>query len=186
MKPHIGLKESFTVSGFFKQQDQVDTVLTECLRLGIPRDLIDVALSEGAAAKFPTLRAKKNTDSWFAWTGRGALAGLLISSALTLGIILLMGYEVTDQMALVQLLGPDIGIIVGAALGALYGWLRESDTNVVMQRALQRDDAMLLLVYLQPPEEAKRIEKILLRHGGEAVNSQPTELSPAEVVSATR
>lgn len=186
MKSHARLKESFTVSGFFKQQGQVDSVLTECLRLGIPRDLIDVALSEEAAARFPSLRAKKNTDSWFAWTGRGALAGLLISSALTLAIILLAGYEVTEKMALVQLLGPDIGIIVGAALGALYGWLRDSDTNVVMQRALQRNDAMLLLVYLQPPEEAARIEQIFSRHGGEEVNSQPTASNPAQAASATQ
>ncbi|MFL9609981.1 hypothetical protein ACKF11_07835 [Methylobacillus sp. Pita2] len=186
MKPHAALKESFTISGFFKQQGQVDNVLAECLRLGIPRDLIDVALSEKAAAKFSSLRAKKNTDSWFAWTGRGALAGLLISSALTMAIILLAGYEVTEKMAFVQLLGPDIGIIVGAALGALYGWLRDSDTNVVMQRALERDDAMLLLVYLQPPGEAARIEQIFGRHGGEEVSLQPTELNPAEAASATK
>ncbi|MCB5191470.1 hypothetical protein LG198_12095 [Methylobacillus arboreus] len=180
MKPHAKLKESLTVSGFFTDQRQVDNVLSDCLRLGIPRDLIDVALSEEAAAKFPALKARKNTDSWFAWTGKGALAGLLISSALTLVIILLAGYEVTNSLALVQLLGPDIGIIVGAALGALYGWLRESDTNTLMQRATQRNDAMLLLVYLQPPEEAARIARIFTLHGGEEIASDQAPLTLAE------
>jgi hypothetical protein len=169
MNVHAGTSASLAVSGFFTQREQVDQALSACLGLGIPRDLIDVAISEKAASKFKQLKAKRNTDHWFAWTGRGALIGLLISILLTLGIVMLKGYEISDSMALVQLLGPDIGIIVGAAIGAIYGWMIESDNNVLMQRADEREDAMLFLVYLQPQEEAEKIRQILADHGAESI-----------------
>lgn len=164
-----GSKPSLAVTGFFTQRQQVEKALSACLFLGIPRDLIDVAISEKAADKFKQLKAKRNNDHWFAWTGRGALIGLLISVVLSLGIVLFKGFEISDSMALVQLLGPDIGIIVGAAIGAIYGWLIESDNNGLMQRADERDDAMLFLVYLQPPSEAEKVRDILIENGGESV-----------------
>jgi hypothetical protein len=169
MNVHHKAGPSLAISGFFTQPEQVDKALSACLSLGIPRDLIDVAISEKAADKYKQLKAKRNTDHWFAWTGRGALIGLLISIVLTLGIVSLKGYEISDSMALVQLLGPDIGIIVGAAIGALYGWFIESDNNVLMQRADERDDAMLFLVYLQPPSEAEKVRNILIQNGCESV-----------------
>lgn len=168
-------RESLTVSGFFQQPQQVDKVLAACLQRGIPRDLIDLALSEQAAARFTALKPGRNTDNWFAWTGRGALAGLLISAVLTLGIILTMEYEVSERMAVIQLLGPDIGIVVGAVLGAIYGWLHESETNALMQRAAERDDAMLLLVYMQPPDEAAQVADIFSTHGGQGVLAEPMQ-----------
>ncbi|MCB5186636.1 hypothetical protein LG200_01305 [Methylobacillus caricis] len=177
MKQKAPLKESLAVSGFFLEQRQIDEVLSACLQRGIPRDLIDVALSEQAAPKFTQLKARKNTDSWFAWTGKGALIGLLSSALLSLGIILTKGYEVTNQLALVQLLGPDIGIILGATFGALYGWIRGNETNVLMQRATDREDAMLLLVYMQPPDEARQVEKIFSTCGGQAIISEPMPVS---------
>ncbi|HSI44262.1 MAG TPA: hypothetical protein VK949_07960 [Methylotenera sp.] len=160
---------ALTVSGFFKQISQVDNVLFKCLKLGIPRDLIDIAVSEKAATKFNQLKAKRNTDNWFAWTGRGALLGLLTSITLTLGLILLEGYDISNQLALIQLLGPDIGVIVGAFIGALYGWLKESDNNVLMQRAEQREDALLMLVYRQSPDMAEKIQQIFREQNAEAI-----------------
>ena len=169
-----GSRPSLAVSGFFTQRQQLDKALSACLSLGIPRDLIDVAISEKAADKFKQLKAKRNTDHWFAWTGRGALIGLLISIIFSLGILLIKGYEISDSMAIVQLVGPDIGIIVGAVLGAIYGWFIESDNNVLMQRADERDDAMLFLVYLQPSGEAEKVRDILVDNGGESVVLQDT------------
>lgn len=168
---------SFTVSAFFTVPNQVDHALSACLRLGIPRDLIDLAISEPAAAKYPQLKPGKNRDAWFAWTGKGALAGLLLSSLATLTIVLLQGFEVSSQAALVQLLGPDIGIVLGAVIGAVYGALKESKTNQLMLRSLEREDAMLLLVYMQPQEEAEKVSQVLTSHGGEAVQVEATVIA---------
>jgi hypothetical protein len=156
--------QSFNISAFFTQQYKVDQALSDCLALGIPRDLIDVAVSEKAAAKFKLAKANRNTDHWFAWTGRGAFAGLIFSIVLSLAIVLIQGYSISNGLAFVQLLGPDIGIIVGAALGSIYGFLKESENNVLMQRAQERDDAMLFIVYFQPPAEAQKVHQILIEN----------------------
>ena len=160
---------SFTVSAFFTQEKAIDTAITACLHRGIPRDLIDVAVSSGAAAKFYPGAAGPNRDSWFSWAGRGALTGLLLSSALALIILFFSGYETSRPMAIIQLLGPDLGVLIGAALGALYGWLKPGDLKRQMQRALDRSDAALVLVHLQPAHAADEVKSIFRQYGGEFV-----------------
>lgn len=164
--PH---NDSFTVSAFFISEQAINRAIMACLHRGIPRDLIDVAVSSKTSAKFYGGAAGPNRDGWFSWTGRGALAGLLISSAIALVILLFAGYEASKPMAIIQLLGPDLGILIGAALGALYGWLKPGDTRPQMQRALNREDAALMLVHLQPVTEADEVRKVLEQHGSEHV-----------------
>ena len=168
---------SFTVSGFFNTEQSIEQAMQDCLRRGVPRDLIDVAVSPGAAGKFYGGRASTNRDSWFSWTGRGALIGLIISALLSLGIILLPGYDTSPIMAYVQLLGPDIGILLGAAIGAIYGLLKPGDIKPQMLRALQRDDAALLLVHLQPEKEAAEIGAIFTRHAAESVEIEQDDIT---------
>lgn len=160
---------SYTVSAFFNRESAISAAINDCLHRGIPRDLIDVAVSPQAAQTFYAGQAGPNRDSWFSWAGRGALAGLLLSSALALGILLFSGYQASRPMAIIQLLGPDLGVIIGAALGALYGWLKPGDQKPQLQRALIRQDAALLLVHLQPASEAEEVQKILTKQGGEEV-----------------
>ena len=62
---------SFTISGFFRSEQAIEQAMRDCLRRGVPRDLIDVAVSPGAAGRFYGGRASVNRDSWFSWTGRG-------------------------------------------------------------------------------------------------------------------
>ncbi|HYD33965.1 MAG TPA: hypothetical protein VEA39_05285 [Methylophilaceae bacterium] len=164
---------SYTVSGFFKDEAAVSTVLHACVHRGVPRDLIDVAVSEAAAPKFYGGRARPNRDSWFSWTGRGALAGLIISAVISLIIILIPGFNMSEIMAIVQLLGPDIGVIAGAFLGAIYGWLKTADVRPQFRRATSRSDAVLMLVHLQPEDEAKELQEIFRTQGGEEVIMEP-------------
>ena len=164
---------SYTVSGFFRDEAAVMEVLHACVFRGVPRDLIDVAVSETAAPKFYGGRARPNRDSWFSWTGRGALAGLIISAVISLVIIMIPGFNTSEVMAIVQLLGPDIGVIVGAFLGALYGWMKTGDVRPQFRRATLRNDAVLMLVHLQPEEEAQELQNIFNAKGGEEVLIEP-------------
>jgi hypothetical protein len=107
------------------------------------------------------------------WTGRGALAGLLISDTLTLISVQLPGFDTSRLMAIVQLMGPDIGVIAGAFLGALYGWLKPGDIKQQLRRASTRSDAVLMLVHLQPENEADIIRNIFAMHGGEDILVEP-------------
>lgn len=173
---HMGTSErventpaSYTVSGFFRDEAAVNEVMHACVHRGVPRDLIDVAVSEAAAPHFFSGRARANRDAWFSWTGRGALAGLLISASFSLFLIMMPGFDTSNTMAFVQLMGPDIGIIVGAFLGALYGWLKPGDTKPQLRRATQRSDAALMLVHLQPEDEAEAIRSIFQAHRAEEI-----------------
>lgn len=164
---------SFTVSGFFNNEEAVNAVMHSCVHRGVPRDLIDVAVSQAASPKFYGGRARANRDSWFSWTGRGALAGLLISATLSLALIMMPGFNDSYAMAIVQFLGPDIGVIAGAFLGALYGWLKAGDVRPQFKRATLRSDAVLMLVHLQPEEEAAMIEQVFREQGAEEVLVEP-------------
>lgn len=164
---------SFTVSGFFKNEEAVNSVMHACVHRGVPRDLIDVAVSAAASPHFYGGRARLNRDSWFSWTGRGALAGLLISATLSLALIMMPGYNDSYLMAIVQFLGPDIGVIAGAFLGAIYGWLKAGDIRPQFKRATLRSDAVLMLVHLQPEDEAGMIERIFREQGGEEILVEP-------------
>lgn len=160
---------NYTVSGFFDNKEKVQAVMQACLHQGIPRDLMDVAVSQGAAARFFGGKAGASHDSWFSWAGRGALTGLLLTAITSLSIVLLPGFKSSNLMAMVQLLGPDIGIILGAAVGGLYGWMRESDIRPVLQRAAERTDAMLLLIHPQSQTEADTVRGIFEQCKGENI-----------------
>lgn len=160
---------SYTISAFFAQEAAIESAMWDCLRRGVPRDLIDVAVSEAASKRFYGGRTRHLRDGWFSSAGRGALAGLVISALATLVIVLLPGFNTSRLMAMVQFLGPDIGIILGGAVGALYGWIKPADPAPDLHRALLRDDAALMLVHLQPHAEAEAIREVLQQHGGQDV-----------------
>lgn len=161
---------SYTVSGFFTEESAVHDSMWDCLRRGVPRDLMDVAVSGSSTRRYFGGRYRNlQRDSWFSWAGRGALAGLLLSAAVTLVIVMLPGFNASTSMAFVQLLGPDIGVILGGALGALYGWFKPSDIRPQFRRVLERPDAALMLVHLQPKQEAEAIREIFARRGADGI-----------------
>jgi hypothetical protein len=160
---------SYTVSGFFRDENTIKSVMTECMHRGVPRDLLDVAVSPAASRHFFGGRASVAKDVWFKWMGLGAFTGLLLSSALTLGIIMIPGFNHSDLLAFVQLMGPDIGVILGAALGGLYGYIKPGRVKMEMRRASQRSDAALLLIHLQPHDEAEILSEILRSYGAEDI-----------------
>lgn len=169
-RPAEAMPVSYTVSGFFTDENAVHDSMWDCLRHGVPRDLMDVAVSRDASRHYFGGRYRTlQRDSWFSWAGRGALAGLLISAAITLIIVLLPGFTTSTSMAFVQLLGPDIGVMLGGALGALYGWFKPSDVQPQFRRAIERPDAALMLVHLQPKKEAEVIREIFARRGADAI-----------------
>jgi hypothetical protein len=83
------------------------------------------------------------------------------------------GFNDSNVMAIVQLLGPDIGVIAGAFLGALYGWIKPGDIKPQLKRATLRSDAALMLVHLQPEDEANALREIFRAQGAEDILMEP-------------
>lgn len=181
MKAQIKTSEtppvSLAVSGFFDNEQAIEQAMHGCLQRGIPRDLIEVAVSPQAAPHFFGGKTGKPRDSWFSWAGRGALTGLLLTAAVSLILVMLPGYTTSRSMAVVQLLGPDIGVIAGAALGALYGMLKPVTVSPQLQRVTERGDSALMLVHLLSVQEASIIEAVFKANGASHVEAEPDSLT---------
>lgn len=166
--PAAELRETYTISAFFDSEERAQRAMMALLNEGIPRSLIDVAVSAAASRRFFPGRARPYRDSTFSFAGRGALIGLLVSAAFTLAITLLPGFPDPGLLAVVQLFGPNVGVVTGGALGALWALLRRTRPSRHYYRALERE-ALLLLVQLRPKEEVPLLEALLSRLGGRDV-----------------
>lgn len=173
-------KDTYTISVFFDSEQAVKQAVTEVVNQGVPRDLIDVAMSEKLKDRFFRGFGQPFRDSVFSFAGRGALFGLVTTAAFSVGLSLLPGFQPPGLMSMVQLLGPDVGIVLGGALGAVYGFMRRSHPKPQHLRALNRD-ALLLLVHLRPRADAERLQELLVRLGGHEPLLEPDR---AEAVGA--
>lgn len=173
--------QTYTISAFFQSEKVVEEVIKELVNQGIPRDLIDVVVSKKAMQRFFGGRARPYRDSIFSFAGRGALSGLIISAIISLAITLIPNYQPSGTMAHVQLAGPNVGTILGATLGALYGLVRKPRPKPQHYRALERDDALLLLVHLQRTASAEHLALMLHQRG--AIDPR-LELDSPEAVGA--
>src|SRR5690606_8526636 len=170
--PDFGRRETCTVSAFFDSEERAERAMMALLNEGIPRSLIDVAVSQSASRRFFPGRARRYRDSTFSFAGRGALIGLLVSAAFTLAITLLPGFTDPGLLAIVQLFGPNVGVVTGGALGALWALLRRAQPSRHYYRALEREALLLLLVQLRPKAEVPHLIELLARFGGKDARSE--------------
>lgn len=166
------LRATYTISAFFPSKEAATRAMMALVSEAIPRSLIDVAVSPQANVRFFAGRGRRFRNSTFSFAGRGALIGLLVAATFTIALTLSAGLPEPGPLALVQLFGPNIGVVVGGAFGALWALLRRVHPSRHHYRALERD-AILLIVQLRPEEEVDRLEKILLQAGGEDIQATP-------------
>lgn len=76
------------------------------------------------------------------------------------------GWESPGTTAIVQLLGPNIGAVGGATLGALFGAFRRRRPRRAYARAAENASAILLVVRTQSRSEVAPIEQVLTASGG--------------------
>lgn len=162
------LGDAVTVSAFFTSTDAVERAVEVLLAAGTPRDLVDVVVGPQAAARFYEGRVRRLGTLAVPYAAKGALIGLFTSIALSLYILILPGFEVPRHVALVQLLGPNLGAVIGGILGAAIGALRPRSAVGAHARALERD-AILLVVLERRRDHAPVVSRALSDLGGEDV-----------------
>lgn len=172
-----------TVSSFFTSTEAVERAVEVLLAAGTPRDLVDVVVGPRADARFYEGRVRRLGTLALPYAAEGALAGLFVSIALSLYILVLPGFEVPRRVALVQLLGPNLGAVIGALLGAAIGALRPREASGAYARALDRD-AILLVVFERHRDHAPVISRALADLGGEDVRVD-VEDEPAAATAVT-
>ncbi len=157
-----------TVSAFFPSPEAVDAVVARLLDRGLPRDLVDVAVSPAAARIFYPRLARAPGNMGFAYAGIGALAGLIGGSLVSLAIVAASGFTLDRTLALVQLLGPNVATLAGAVLGGLVGLFTRQKPAVPFGRVGDRD-AILLVVSGLDPTQVIPIKDFIAKAGGEAL-----------------
>ncbi len=166
-----------TISGYVEKPEAAESAIEVLTASGIPRDLVEVAVSPSADDKFYAGRARRLGTLALPYAGVGGLIGLLVSVILSLEILVLPGLDVPERLARVQLLGPNYGAIGGALVGALIGALRRRRPKGVYARACERE-AILVMVHDRPRAEADVIAQLMNELGVQDVRIDVEEEVP--------
>ena len=164
-----GRLEPIIVTALYDSAESVDAVLRGLHEAGVPRDLVEVVVSREAAERFYRRRARPPGREVFRYAAIGGIVGLILSSALSLVILALPGVAPPGGTAMVQLLGPNVGTVGGAALGALFGAFRRRRPSRRHARAAEAAKAILLTVRTRAEDEVPALEQLLAASGGREV-----------------
>jgi hypothetical protein len=169
VRGRTGRLEPLVVSALFDSPDAVDEALRRLHDAGVPRDLVEVVVSREAAERYYRGGAQPPGRETFRFAAIGALSGLLITATLSLVIVAMPGWEPPRATAIVQLLGPNIGAIGGAALGALFGFFRRRRPSRRHARAAEATGSIVLVVRTRAESDITTVERILSESGGREV-----------------
>jgi hypothetical protein len=165
-------REPLAITAFFLSPDAVDRALDALYAAGVPRDLMEVVVSRTAAAQFysaggPGRRGARGPGrETFRYAGAGALVGFIGGVVFSLLMLVWPGIDAPGGMAPVALFGPNVGTTAGAALGALFGFMRRQQPDPRYARAAEARDAILLAVHARSAVEAASLAQLMVVQGG--------------------
>ena len=108
----------------------------------------------------------------FRYAGIGGLVGFVVGVVIGLVTVALPGIEEPGGMALVQVFGPNMATVGGAAIGALIGAFRRQRPNPRYARAAEESGSILLAVATRSDEEARVLGEIVTAQGGRDLHVQ--------------
>jgi hypothetical protein len=170
-----GLREPVTVTALFDDPVVVEQAVDALYSAGTPRDLVEVVVSREAAQRFYAAagRAPRRPGrEVFRYAGIGGLAGFVAGVAIGLVTVALPGIEGPGGMAPVQVFGPNVATVVGAAVGAVIGYFRRQRPDPRHARAAEQSGSIVLAVATRGDEEAKVLEELITAQGGKDVRHQ--------------
>ena len=169
------LREPLTVTALFDDRVGVTRAVDALYSAGTPRDLVEVVVSRAAAEKHYADAAsgvRRPGRETFRYAGIGGLVGFIVGVAIGLITVAMPGIEDPDGMALVQVFGPNMATVVGAALGAVFGFFRRQRPDPRHARAAEESGSIVLAVATRSHEEARVLGEIMAANGGRSVHVQ--------------
>ena len=168
-------REPLVVTALFEGADAVDRALDALYTAGTPRDLIEVVVSREAAQRYYADARRPprppGRETW-RYAGAGGLLGFLGGVGISLLMVAWPGIEAPGGLALVQLAGPNLGTIVGAAAGAVIGASRRQRPDARHARAAEASGMIVLAVNTRGQREAQVIGELLAGQGGSDVRAE--------------
>lgn len=166
------LREPLTLTALFDERAAVDRALDSLYSAGTPRDLVEVVVSREAAERLygsaPRAPRPPGRET-FRYAGIGGLIGFLVGVLVGVVLVAMPGIESAGGMAPVQLLGPNMATIAGAAIGALIGYFKRQQPNPRYARAAEEAGAIVLAVSTRSEREATLLSDLLAAQGGRAI-----------------
>jgi hypothetical protein len=166
------MSEPITVTSLFDDPATVERAMDALYAAGTPRDLVEVVVSREAAERYyaTSPRAPRRPGrEVFRYAGIGGLAGFIAGVALGLVTVALPGIEGPGGMAPVQVFGPNVATVVGAAIGAMIGYFRRQKPDARFARAAEQSGSIVLAVATRSQEEATVLGQIITDNGGRDV-----------------
>ncbi len=166
------LREPLTLTALFDDRDAVDRALDALYAAGTPRDLVEVVVSRDAAQRFyasaPRAPRRPGRET-FRYAGIGGLVGFCTGVLVGLVAVALPGIEAPGGMAPVQILGPNMATVGGAALGAAIGFFRRQRPDPRHARAAEETGAIVMAVATRSEREATLLGQLIAAQGGRAL-----------------
>lgn len=158
------------VTALFDSANDVRATLALVEQCGIPRDLLDVAVSREAAERHYKGKVDRRRTEIVRYAGTGGLVGLVIAAVLSGAMLAWPGTRVGGQVA-VALLGPNVAVLVGALIGTLIGLLISPPLSESYARALEAGSPIVLIVRVRDEQEARRLADLLRNAGGRGIQT---------------
>lgn len=171
----VELREPLTVTALFDERTAVENAMDALYSAGTPRDLVEVVVSRTAAGRYYADAGKgirRPRRETYRYAGIGGLLGFIVGVVIGLVMVALPGIEEAGGMALVQVFGPNMATVGGAAIGAVVGFFRPQRPNPRYARAAEESDSILLAVATRSHEEARVLGEIIKAYGGRQLQVQ--------------
>lgn len=154
------------VFGYFATPDAVRLVLPSFARLGVPRDLIDVVVTQPAAERMYSGKRRAMRPLW-RFASIGGLLGLGGGAIVAFVLIAWPGFAEAGPFAYALLFAPMITIVVGALIGVIASFLtKRKPSDWRLRIPPPANDEILVVVRARGDEQIGLTLQVLQQQGG--------------------
>jgi hypothetical protein len=154
------------VYGYFTTPAEVQQVLPFFARLGVPRDLIDVVVTQPAAERMYAGKRRAMRPLW-RFASIGGLLGLGGGAIVAFVLIAWPGFAQAGPFAYALLFTPMITVVAGALIGVFASFLtKRKPSDWRLRIPPPANDEILVVVRARGDEQIGLVLDVLQQQGG--------------------
>lgn len=164
--PMVRRPPTTPVFGYFATPTDVKEVLPPLARLGVPRDLIDVVVTEPAAERMYAGKRRAMRPLW-RFASIGGLLGLGGGAFVAFVLIAWPGFAAAGPFAYALLFTPMITVAVGSLIGVIASFIaKRKPSDWRLRIPPPANDEILVVVRARGDEQIQLVLDVLQQQGG--------------------